>query len=424
MLLNLCHLANAQFLMDMIDTTTTTGKGILSVYKKYDHLRFSGYIQPQFQVAEAKGAKAFEGGDFASRVSNRFMLRRSRVRIDYVHFGEHTKPGVQIVFQFDANERGFTVRDVWGRIFENRYKLFSLTTGMFARPFGFEVNYTSSDRESPERGRMSQLLMKSERDLGVMASFDVRREKHPFKFLKIDAGLFNGQGINANGEFDNNKDIISRIAIKPHKIGKVVIISAGVSLLYGGLENNTKYYYTTGLKDGINQVLVDSTLSNEGKISPRRYYGGDLQVKLANKIGFTELRGEIVAGKQTGMLASTETPVALLTGMNGFHNRNFKGAYIYFLQHLFSTRHQLLLKYDVYDPNTDVAGRKIGAAGSNFTLADIKYKTLGFGYINYLSDNIKLVLYYAKVRNEKTLLPGYTADAKDDIFTFRLQFRF
>lgn len=423
-LLNLCHLANAQFLMDMIDTTTTTGKGILSVYKKYDHLRFSGYIQPQFQVAEAKGARAFEGGDFATRVSNRFMLRRSRVRIDYVRFGEQTKPGVQIVFQFDANERGFTVRDVWGRIFENRYKLFSLTTGMFARPFGFEVNYSSSDRESPERGRMSQLLMKSERDLGVMASFDVRREKHPLKFLKIDAGLFNGQGINANGEFDNTKDIISRIAIKPHKIGKDVIISAGVSLLYGGLENNTKYYYTTGLKDGINQVLVDSTLSNEGKISPRRYYGGDLQVKLANRIGFTELRGEIVAGKQPGMLASTETPVSLLTGMNGFHNRNFKGAYIYFLQHLFSTRHHLLLKYDVYDPNTDVAGRKIGAADSNFTLADIKYNTLGFGYINYLSDNIKLVLYYAKVRNEKTLLPGYTNDTKDDIFTFRLQFRF
>ena len=36
---------------------------------------------------------------------------------------------------------------------------------MFARPFGFEINYSSSDRESPERGRKSQILMKGERDL-------------------------------------------------------------------------------------------------------------------------------------------------------------------------------------------------------------------------------------------------------------------
>lgn len=89
---------NAQFLMDMIDTTKEAGKGMLGIYKKFDHLRLSGYIQPQFQLAESKGIKNFEGTDFAANVNNRFMLRRSRVRIDYVHFGKETKPGVQIVF--------------------------------------------------------------------------------------------------------------------------------------------------------------------------------------------------------------------------------------------------------------------------------------------------------------------------------------
>ncbi len=137
-LLLLCTLpmaARAQFLMDMIDTTKDAGKGMLGIYKKFDHLRLSGYLQPQFQIAETKGIKAFEGGDFGTNVSNRFMLRRSRVRIDYVHFGKETKPGVQIVFQFDVNERGFTIRDVWGRIFENKYQSFAFNTGIFARPF-------------------------------------------------------------------------------------------------------------------------------------------------------------------------------------------------------------------------------------------------------------------------------------------------
>ncbi len=408
----------------MVDTTKETGRGLLAVYKKFDHLRIGGYIQPQFQVAGSKGAKSFEGGDFATQVSNRFMLRRSRVRIDYVHFGKENQPGVQIVFQFDANERAFTVRDVWGRIFENKYKLFSFTTGIFARPFGYEVNLSSSDRESPERGRMSQLHMKSERDLGAMISFEVRKNEHPLKKLKIDIGVFNGQGINAAGDFDNSKDIIGRISLKPVTIQKIQL-SAGASVLSGGLHNNTKYIYKTAFDAGIKKVIVDSTATNVGSISPRKYFGADVQLKFDNgKKRFTEFRAEIITGTQTGTAANAETPVALLTGTDGFHQRKFNGAYFYFLQHLFTAHHQLVIKYDWYDPNTRVKGTEIGTPGSNFTAVNIKYATLGFGYINYLTENVKLVLYYANVHNEKTQLTGYTTNLKDDVFTCRLQFRF
>ena len=388
----LCHFIQAQYLMDMVDTSKETGRGLLNLYKKFDHLKISAYIQPQFQVAGSKGIRSFEGGDFSTKVSNRFMLRRSRVRIDYAHFSEGNKPSVQIVFQFDANERGFTVRDVWGRIFENNYKLFSFTTGMFARPFGFETNLSSSDRESPERGRMNQTLMKSERDLGAMVSFDVRKDKHPLKKLKIDAGIFNGQGINAAGDFDNSKDFIARVSLKPVHIKKIQV-SAGTSVLTGGLHNNTKYVYTTAVDAGIKKTIVDSAITNIDKVSPRRYYGADVQLKFDNgHKRFTELRAEFISGTQTATAASSETPVALLTGTDGFHQRRFNGAYFYLLQHLFSTHHQLLIKYDWYDPNNKVKGTEIGAPGSNFTAANIKYTTLGIGYINYLTENIKLLL--------------------------------
>ncbi len=411
--------------MDMLDTTTATGKGLMNVYKNSDHLRFSTYIQPQFQLASAKGIKSFDGGDFSSGVSNRFMLRRSRVRIDFVHFAREDRgPNVQFVFQFDANERRFTVRDVWGRIFENKYKLFSFTTGMFARPFGYEVNLSSSDRESPERGRMSQTLMKSERDLGAMISFDSRREKHSLKHLKVDAGFFNGQGINAEGDFDNTKDFIGRISLKPKKLNKTFTLSGGLSILYGGLENNTKYSYATVSDGGIKKQQVDSAVTNLGSVSPRRYYGGDLQFRIKNKVGFTELRGEYIMGQQPGLRNNTETPVALLTGADGFYNRHFDGAYFYLLQNLFSVKHQLLLKYDWYDQNTKVSKTEIGVPGTDFTAADIKYSTLGLGYINYITPNVKAVLYYSMPVNEKTQLAGFTSDISDDVFTFRLQFRF
>ena len=420
LLLFLCHSVRSQFLMDMIDTTTSAGKRLIGVLNEYDHLRFSGYIQPQFQVAQSEGINSYEGGDFNERVSNRFMFRRSRIRIDYVHFEKSRRPGVQIAFQFDVNERGFTMRDVWGRIFENKYKLFSFTTGMFARPFGFETNLSSSDRESPERGRMNQTLMKSERDLGAMVSFDVRKEQHPLKFLKVDAGVFNGQGITTDGEFDNRKDFIARVAVKPQTLTKKIKVSAGASLLYGGLERNTRYQYFTADR----KLQVDSSLSNLGTISPRRYFGADLQLQLANKIGNTVLRGEVIFGKQTGTLNDSETPTELQEGFSGFHARNFRGAYFYLLQNLFSEQHQLIFKYDFYDPNTDVKGAALGEAGSGFTTADVRYDTFGIGYINYLTENFKLVLYYSRVRNEIAGLPGFSEDVKDDVWTARLQFRF
>lgn len=212
------QLLQAQFLMDMVDTSNTIGKGILSVYKKFDNIRIGGYIQPQFQLASEKGISSFEGGDFGINVNNRFMLRRGRIRFDYLHLSDNNGPSVQVVFQFDGTERGVFIRDFWGRIFENRYKRFSLTAGMFARPFGFETNLSSSDRESPERGRMNQLLMKTERDMGAMVSFDSRDKSHRLKYLKIDAGFFNGQGLAATADFDSHKDFITRIALKPYSL--------------------------------------------------------------------------------------------------------------------------------------------------------------------------------------------------------------
>jgi phosphate-selective porin len=341
------------------------------------------------------------------------MLRRSRVRIDFVHFAREDRgPDVQFVFQFDANERSFTVRDVWGRIFENKYKLFSFTTGMFARPFGYEINLSSSDRESPERGRMSQTIMKSERDLGAMVTLDARKDNHPLKYLKVDMGIFNGQGINAAGDFDNTKDFIGRVSLKPKNLNKTVRLSGGISMLYGGLENNTKYRYSTGVDGGLKKQMIDSALTNVGTVSPRKYYGGDLQLRIAHKVGFTELRGD------------TETPLALLTGNEGFYNRHFDGAYFYLLQNIFSVKHQLLIKYDWYDPNTKVSSKEIGAAGADFTAADIKFKTLGIGYINYVTPNVKAVLYYAMPVNEQTQLQGFTSDVSDRVLTCRLQFRF
>ena len=83
-----------------------------------------------------------------------------------------------------------------------------------------------------------------------------------------------------------------------------------------------------------------------------------------------------------------------------------------------------MVKYDWYDPNSEVKGKEINDAPSNLTSADIRYSTWGFGYNFYMNPNMKFMLYYDLVKNESTLLPGFLSDVSDNVLTCRLQFRF
>lgn len=428
--LMLSAIAKGQFLMDMIDTSTSMGKGMFSMYKKYDALRFSGYIQPQFQYIGSKGAQSYAGGDFPEAVNNRFMLRRGRIRMDYERYDDNGMPMVAFAFQFDGTERGVNIRDFFGRFFEGKWNVLSLTAGMFARPFGYEINLSSSDRESPERGRMSQILMRTERDLGAMITFNARRATHPLRFIRLDVGLFNGQGLAGPADFDSHKDLIAHLSLKPYKLNdRGWRISGGVSTLYGGMQQFTRYIYRSGkVVDGKQGFNVDSTLSNEGKIAPRHYYGADFQLKIPNRKGYTEFRAEYLRGTQTATAATSETPGTIPADDNGtrlpLYIRKFNGAYFYFLQHLGSPDHQIGFKYDWYDPNTDLSGHEVGQAGSNTTEADIRFDTFGAGYLYYFNEHLKITLWYDLVRNESTNLQGYTTDVKDNVLTCRLQYRF
>ena len=189
------HQINAQRYLTDIDSSFFIKDTVRPIIKRFENIIISGYMQPQFQVAESDGAPSFAGGNFSQYSQTRFMLRRARVKIDYLIKTKQNFPQALFSFQIDATERGVIVRDMFVRVFETKKNIFSLSAGLFARPFGFEVNLSSSARETPERGRMSQILMPGERDLGAMISFDPQDKNHKLKLFKLDAGFFNGQGV-------------------------------------------------------------------------------------------------------------------------------------------------------------------------------------------------------------------------------------
>lgn len=398
---------HAQFVIPMADSSQLT---------------ISGYFQPQFQIASKEGAANYAGGNFEPHAGNRFMLRRSRIKFEYLKVNKEKAPLLEFVFQVDATERGVYARDIFFKYFENKYQLFSVTAGIFPRPFGNEITLSSSKRESPERGRMSQILMKTERDVGAMISFEPQKKGHPLHFLKIDAGIFNGPGLTAPSDYDSHKDFITRVAIKPFPLSKNTLLSLGTSYLNGGILQSTRYIYS--IKQPEKNFIVDSSQNNIGRIAPRKYYGVDAQLKIKGKAGFTQLRGEFITGKQTAFANSTTTPASLPAANGSLYIRRFNGGYFYFLQNIIDEQNQVVIKYDWYDPNTSASGKDIGMTGRNLNAADIKYSTMGLGFLRYLNDYAKLVVWYDRVWNEQTNLPGYTTDVADNIFTCRLQIEF
>ena len=111
------------------------------------------------------------------------------------------------------------------------------------------------------------------------------------------------------------------------------------------------------------------------------------------------------------------------------YQRQFAGWYIAYVQNV-GTLFQFVARYDEYDPNTAVAGSEIGAAGSNLTVADVAYTTLGLGWLYHFDSSVKFTLYYDIVNNE-TVSPAATGplaafkeDLNDNVLTFRMQFRF
>jgi phosphate-selective porin len=408
---------------ESVDEILLDMKSYLDLARK---LKFSGYMQTQYQVSDGIGGGPYSigtyaGGAFPTSVGSRFQVRRGRLKVQY----ENDLTFSQYVLQIDVTQNGLGIKDAYINIKDPWVKSWNMRMGVFDRPFGFEVGYSSSMRETPERSRMAQTLFPGERELGAMIEF--APELGDWTNYNLKLGVFNGVLPTAN-ENDNRKDIIGRAGFMLPLEDQNISFDGGVSMYYGSVRNNSKFTYT--FKESQKQFLVDSTTANAGKNYDRQYLGVDAQVIYdIPSLGGISIRGEYNFGSQPGTSASNSfyNPGGTITSL---YQRKFYGYYISLLQNI-GTKHQLLLRYDVLDPNSEIKGSDIGTPGTSTTLGDLKYSTYGMGYIFHLDDNVKFTFYYELVGNETVnsattnaaLIP-YKSDVKDNVFTFRIQYRF
>jgi hypothetical protein len=421
--------------MQAQETDTLPGaiEKITSDIKVMNNLKISGYVQVQGQWLQKQDNQSYTessmaGGNFPAYMNDRFGVRRGRLKFAY-----SSNPLSQVVVQFDATEKGMGIKDAYVKVTEPFAKIATLTAGVFNRPFGYEIEYSSSSRETPERARMTQCLFPQERDLGAMLTLQAPKTSQ-WNFVKLDVAAISGNGINP--DLDRYKDVITRLNMNKSFFDEKLKVSGGFSYYYGGFANQTKYYYQTATDDkGINKFVVDSASGNKQKLALKELKGLDLQVSADLPWGLTTVRGEYIMGQQPSANNSNVYPTAAAT--TDTYMRRVSGYYVYFVQNIFQSRHQLVFKYDVYDPNTKLSGLQIdGTKATKTSAADIKYTTIGIGYILKIDANTKLMFYGDFVKNEKTSIKetkdtkgnvtdlGYLTDRKDNVFTVRLQYKF
>lgn len=392
---------------------------------KVDGLKITGYIQTQWQYAQQEGVEAFAScGAFELNSDNRFSIRRGRLKISY------TTGIMTMVVQPDFTEKGVNIKDIYLNL-TGKSKVIGGQVGLFDRPFGYEISYSSSKRESPERSRVFLTLFPGEREVGAM--FVLKGKEGLLQDFTLNAGLFNGNGIGK--ETDSRKDFIGRLAYL--KKSSNLEYGAAFSYYNGGVLNPVLYNYSYQKGIGYVQSVVEADT-----YSKREYFGVGAQVLYKGSLGKTNVRAEYLWGTQPGTYGDNANPGGSSFGAGSLplYQRNFRGGYVIVAQDIAKTKHSLVFKYDYFDPNIEISGDEIGDLGGT-TAADIAYNTFGVGYTYSWTKNIKTTAYYDIVLNEtsKNLMcaepdsdfiilnypiEDFTGHIKQDIFTLRVQYMF
>ena len=373
-------------------------------------IKISGYIQADYQYGEEDASLKVGGeNENPEKAFNRIGIRRGRIKFTYE---ERIVSGV---FQLDLTENGIKFKDVYLNIKDPWLKTNSLRAGVFDRPFGFEISYSSSLRETPERSTVFQTLFPEERDLGVMLQLQAAGDS-PLNFMKLQAGLFAGNGIKE--ETDSRRDFIGHLSAT-RNIGKVFRIGGGLSYYHGSVYQGTEHVYRMVDKS----FVLDNNPENRGKFAKRQYIGFDVQIGYTSCLGLTQLRGEYLFGEQPGVQKNSKSPNSSDLPETDTYIRRFSGGYVVFIQDLGKLPLSAVLKYDWYDPNVKIKKDEIGL--NNTGTGDIAMQTVGVGGLWRINKNLRLQALYEFNSNEKSEnLKGYDVNRKDDVFTLRLQYKF
>lgn len=378
--------------------------------------KVSGYLQARFEASDRFGAGALFpelGGSGTTGINSSagsivpgsagygFLVRRARLKLSGPISGR-TAYGLQV----DATSLGaVAVKDAYIEL--NDLPMpdkWVLTAGLFATPFGVELPYSSSKRESPERaagfsdsnaslaiyktpstgganssnpltgasgaaggvanpGAVVPLFAGQDRDTGVMATWNSPNTVNAT--TKFQIGVFNGEGRSATGVRNNNRtlDLIAH--------GQTALLGGALDLGVSG------YYGTLSVRSAAPTGSGTAAVAAPYAQGIRALVGADL--RYIAPFG-TTFRAEYVGG----LYESSPDRSQLLKG-------NHAQAWYVVARHPLGRRLELAAKYDEFMPITQTGVTFAGLGRIGYTR-----RTIQGGILYYVDDATRLRLWYTK----------------------------
>ena len=351
-------------------------------------LKISGYVQARYEYHDDASSGPLQGtvsttSSNQGKLLNRFFIRRGRVKTTY----QATPHALGVVY-FDGSASGVSLKEAYVAVTEPRSKV-TTTLGQFNWLFGYEISFSSSKREFPERARWSRALFPGERDRGI-------KLERPFLLmgkynLNLQAGVYNGNGIDDRNFVDKDpnkwKDFIGRAAFG---LGHLDFGLSG----YWGKQFNPK----------------DSASPLSPSTTDKIRYGADAQF-------FYEL--PVVGGgvlKAEGVLAK-EPKNQSKPFLSRDTTRDAAGFNVVWAQNL-KEKFQWISRVDFYDPDQDIDKDH--------------FITYGFGLIYFWDGASKLKLVYeipksfvnSRSGTVTNPLTSVKEDEKDNILTLEWVYTF
>jgi|SRR5215216_1433268 len=220
----------------------------------------------------------------------------------------------------------------------------TIRAGQFVKPFGFDIQQSSSVRESPERAIFAGYFFPGQRDRGVLLSGDLR-------FMRV-AGLRDVQylvgAFNGNRFFTDTNRQLNFLA-RMRKVFDERRLALGFSMQLG------------------KQLLPPGVSGNNDE----NIFGVDFQYAPTDRLG---MRGEFVAGNMPSTLLSIEPEFA-----SAFRpGRHSSGGHV-FINYRLTNRDNVYARYDQFN-NDPVTSKNVRAFNFGFFREIAGPSRLSFDY--------------------------------------------
>lgn len=366
-------------------------------------LKVSGYLQARYEVNDTSKDGTLPIANAPNRNANNIYVRRGRAKFTF-----QPLPTSRFVLQIDAARDALTFKDAYLDLTKSvQLHTFNLTAGQFNWPFGYEIEYSSSKRDFPERTLAERVLFRGERDRGINLTYLAPKN------FKANVGVFQGRGIEGTQWFDltKSKDVIARAK------ALLGMVDVGVSAYWG------KQFVPgiPAIAARPSQTIWNDNNPQNGAIDPGEVtytpavaavaaipgferdkirYGADMQVYLDFlPIGGSAIRSEVYLSEDYNTKDSEDSAAQGL------------GWYLWLSQSL-STKFSIAARYDYWDVNRDA------------DFEDDAIGTLSLAAHYFWDAHVRLTAAYDNPRllKGKSFFSGHDNDVKDNTVTLQFQF--